>query len=58
MPRFYYETMDGDKKTLDWEDIPPGEYKLVDNTIVAVSVGRSEADVAADKFISALRRLT
>jgi hypothetical protein len=58
MAKFYYETCDGDKTTLEWDDVPPGEYKLVDNTIVAVSVGRTESDVAADNFISALRRLT
>jgi hypothetical protein len=57
MANFYYETCDGGRKTLDWDAIPPGEYKMVNNTIVAVGVGRTQTDLAADNFISALRRL-
>jgi hypothetical protein len=55
--KFYYETCDGGRKTLDWDAIPPGEYKMVNNTIVSVNVGQTATEIAADNFISALRRL-
>jgi hypothetical protein len=54
---FYYETMHGDTKTLDWDKIPPGDYKMVNNKIVSVNDGQSATEIAADNFMSALQRL-
>ncbi|WP_439404748.1 hypothetical protein ACNJX9_25345 [Bradyrhizobium sp. DASA03076] len=53
----YYEKASANTKSFDWSKLPEGEYKTVGNEIVRVTDTETEFDKAADKFVSALRKL-
>jgi hypothetical protein len=53
----HYETMSNGIKSFDWNSLAPGEYKMVGDKFIRMGNETSDADLAADKFLSALRKL-
>ena len=54
----YYETMSDNTKSFDWTALPPGQYRMQRCELVPVDEEKAAYEAAADRFVSALQRLT
>jgi hypothetical protein len=53
----YYETMSNDRKSFDWDSLPPGEYKYCGSELILIGDERKATDIAADHLLAVLRKL-
>lgn len=53
-----HETMSDDIKSFDWSTLSPGQYKIDEDGLHRIDTETTDCDDAADKFVSALRRMT